>query len=219
MWRLEFANLRNNLLTLDNFETSSPFYGNKEIVKLDLSRNNISRIFPDWRKAQHLQELDLSFNKIQKIDVSWEKVAVQFPQKVLWIFWFQVRDLEFESEKVILNLEDNLIEKFDLDDDLSSPVEELITRRVELRIRSNPIICDCSLVKFVHSLTNGELLLSENAVYVPLENVMCFGPESLRILELNLENCTDKSDVFGDYDDADTFTPKMNVSFVDNEVS
>ncbi|KAF9404381.1 hypothetical protein HW555_014362, partial [Spodoptera exigua] len=138
----------------------SPFNTLSELKKLDLSHNNISKIFDDWRFVLvNLEILDLSWNRFEEL----------YPNSC-----------QFLSNKITVNLQHNDISSVNLyqpaaQSDTTAPVAE---PNSSILLDNNPLNCDCRMYNLAMRLQGLKPTTTEPKFNVG--NAQCKSPPHLQ---------------------------------------
>ncbi|XP_059621553.1 protein toll [Phlebotomus argentipes] len=162
---LEVINMANNQLTfMENqpgpIDLNSPFQHLTKLTDLNLSRNQILRIFQDWLfNLSQLQRLDLSYNNITLLTAN---------------------DLQFLSRKITVYLTHNQISEISMyelesfasgQDALNSP-HEVPT----IYLDGNPVVCNCLITYFVRLLRHELDERTDKMVKIVPGSLTCAAP-------------------------------------------
>lgn len=163
--RLELRN--NNLTRIPSFNSSI-------VVELDVSHNNLSDdYYRDLSGTEDLKFLDVSVNNIEELDRD-------FIQTLPLLKHLNVSSNKLQQAQH--NLFDSLhnLETIDLTnnklDGIVLQTTENIKANVRINLTGNPILCDCSLVKYRAHLRQSQGLSGHD---VPEGDVTCHYPSRL----------------------------------------
>ncbi|XP_014216225.1 protein toll [Copidosoma floridanum] len=161
---VESVDLSNNQLTLAS-PTVWPYsflLGCASIIDLNLSYNNITQFFIDWRFLS-LKNLNLEGNKITYISKS---------------------NFDMLRSKTELNLKNNKISTIDLEglENLAMRYQEMngLSKELIVKLEDNPLNCDCHLLDFFRYLEHGMDDEVYNYVHISARDMRCVTPPQLK---------------------------------------
>ncbi|GAB0099786.1 TOLL [Sergentomyia squamirostris] len=165
---LEVINMANNKLTFMEsqpgpIDLNSPFQRLTKLTSLNLSHNQILKIFQDWMfNLSGLKLLDLSYNNITMLTAS----DLQFLSHDIQVYLThnQITEISFYDIETIANNQDQL------KDSSQNPATPTIY------LDGNPVVCNCLITYFVRFLRHELDAKAEKMIRIETGDLTCNAP-------------------------------------------